>query len=466
MSEPWVPTVDDLRVKMCYICREEEQYDVPAQARTKWTHPCQCTLIAHESCLLHWIQSSQENQTRVEKAFKCPQCGADYEIESDNPPMLRLLNNLNKVLTSTGKVATVVGMGTTVFTFGTCIYLMCTSYGAWAVREFLGQEMFDLILTEDPANWPWHAWLNLPLVPVSLILSRTSLWRGTVSPIVPLFLAWPTTLPVRGKRLDPQMWLRTQRATQPVYSFPSLMSWPPAPIVATIFLPLIQNVYRNLFSRFQHWVLNSEPSSEPPVPIFPWRLEIRFGQDAEDGANDEVREEENRANQQHNREVDGNQDPVAAAERVQSISSASVGRFVGGALLIPRISNFMGSLLFRLSRHSDLLRRLLAIRPPLKERLDGFSAGEVGSVTDLGRAAKAAFRVLVGGTRSWAEADPVWWRNSVGLGIFVVVKDCVSLLHLYLTKREIQTRRVKNKSFNGIDIRELDLIMPPPMTLF
>lgn len=99
---------------------------------------------------------------------------------------------------------------------------------------------------------------------------------------------------------------------------------------------------------------------------------------------------------------------MAAAERVQSISSASVGRFIGGALLIPRISNFMGSLLFRLSKNSDLLRKLLAIRPPLKERLDGYSTGEVGSVNDLGRAAKAAFRVLVGGTRSWAEADPVW----------------------------------------------------------
>jgi len=231
-------------------------------------------------------------------------------------------------------------------------------------------------------------------------------------------------------------------------------------------LPLIQNVYRNLFSRFHHWVLNSEPSSEPPAQIFPWRLEIRFGQDAEDVANEGAREEANRVNQQQDREGDGNQDPVAAAERFQSISSASVGRFVGGALLIPRISNFMGSLLFRLSKHSDLLRRLLAIRPPLKERLDGFSTGQVGSVRDLGQAAKAALRVLVGGTRSWAEADPVWWRNSVGLGIFVVVKDCVSLLHLYLTKREIQTRRVKNKSFQGIDIRELDLILPPPMTLF
>jgi hypothetical protein len=119
---------------------------------------------APESCLLHWIQSSQENQRRVEKAFKCPQCGADYEIESDNPPMLRFLNKLNKLLTTTGKLATVIGMGTTVFTFGTGafassdlathtftltvhvvgntgIYLLCTSYGAWATREFLGQEM-------------------------------------------------------------------------------------------------------------------------------------------------------------------------------------------------------------------------------------------------------------------------------------------------------------------------------------
>lgn len=267
---------------------------------------------------------------------------------------------------------------------------------------------FDLILTEDPANWPWHAWLNLPLVPFSLILSRTSLWRGTVSPIVPLFLAWPTTLPVHGKRIDPQTWLRIQRAAAPIYPFPSLISWPPAPIVATIFLPLIQNVYRNLFSRFHHWVLNSEPSLEPPTQIFPWRLEIRFGQDAEDAANEGAREGANRANQQQDREGDGDQDPVAAAERFQSISSASVGRFVGGALLIPRISNFMGSLLFRLSKHSDLLRRLLAIRPPLKERLDGFSTGQVGSVRDLGQAAKAALRVLVGGTRSWAEADPVW----------------------------------------------------------
>lgn len=472
MSEPWVPTVDDLRVKMCYICREEERYDVPTQAKTKWTHPCQCTLIAHESCLLHWIQSSQENQSRVEKAFKCPQCGSDYEIESDNPLLLRIMNKLNGMLTRTGKIATLVGMGTTLLTFGTCLYVLCTTYGAWAVREFLGPEMFDLILSDDPAKWPWHAYLNLPLIPFSLVLSRSSLWKSAVSPMVPLFLAWPTTLPIHEKRIDPKSWLGIQRKAPYVHPLPPLLSWPPAPIIATIFLPVVQNLYRNLFVRFHRWVLNSEPSSEPPPPIFPWRLEIRFGQEAEEAANEEAREDANPANERQNRERDGNgrddgnQDPVAAAERLQSISSASAGRYIGGALLVPRISSLMGSLLFRLSKRSILLRKFLAVRPPLKDRLDGFSVGEAGTFSDVGQAVKTAVRVMIGGTRTWTEADPVWWRNSVGLGVFIVAKDCVSLLHLYLTKREIQTRRVKNKSFRGIDVRGLDLIpMPPPIPL-
>ena len=113
-----------------------------------------------ESCLLHWIQSSQQSPFRADKAFKCPQCGATYEIESYNPLPLRILDFLNKRLTMAVKMVTIAGIGTTLATFGTCesssqvynlinqmpmmplgIYLLCTSYGAWAVREFLGKEM-------------------------------------------------------------------------------------------------------------------------------------------------------------------------------------------------------------------------------------------------------------------------------------------------------------------------------------
>lgn len=42
------------------------------------------------------------------------------------------------------------------------------------------------------------------------------------------------------------------------------------------------------------------------------------------------------------------------------------------------------------------------------------------------------------------------------------MKDFLGLLHLYLAKRELQTRKVKSKSFAGIDVKELDLIHPPP----
>ena len=39
-------------------------------------------------------------------------------------------------------------------------------------------------------------------------------------------------------------------------------------------------------------------------------------------------------------------------------------------------------------------------------------------------------------------------------------KDCVQLLHLYLAKREFETRRVKNRPFDGVDLSQLDLIHP------
>ena len=35
------------------------------------------------------------------------------------------------------------------------------------------------------------------------------------------------------------------------------------------------------------------------------------------------------------------------------------------------------------------------------------------------------------------------------------------LFHLWLMKREMESRRVKNRTFAGIDIKELDLINPP-----
>jgi len=156
-----------------------------------------------------------------------------------------------------------------------------------------------------------------------------------------------------------------------------------------------------------------------------------------------------------------------AAEDVIQVTGSSLGRLVGGALIVPTISSFMGSLLFRLSHYSPLLRRFLSVRPSMMDvppPLGPWSYPDnwtkLSPIRQIGVAARLVLSVAWRGTRTWAECDPVWWRNSLGLGIFVVAKDCLHLLHLWYAKRELETRRVKNKSFQGVDMRELDLIDP------
>jgi hypothetical protein len=160
-------------------------------------------------------------------------------------------------------------------------------------------------------------------------------------------------------------------------------------------------------------------------------------------------------------------DVAAAAENTIRVSGTSLGRLIGGALIIPRISSFMGSLLYRLSKYSPLLRRFLAVRPPLPPDVRPSLVGtwideemwrQLSPMKRLSVAGLMGLSVAWRGTPIWAECDPVWWRNSLGLGLFTVAKDCLHLLHLWLAKRELQSRHVKNKSFEGVDVRELDLI--------
>lgn len=77
-----------------------------------WTHPCQCTLLAHESCLLQWIQTAQlTSPAAAQNALKCPQCGSQYELESKNPAILKLLTIGNAMMQKAGKVFTIFGIG-------------------------------------------------------------------------------------------------------------------------------------------------------------------------------------------------------------------------------------------------------------------------------------------------------------------------------------------------------------------
>ncbi|KAI0060192.1 hypothetical protein BV25DRAFT_1888964 [Artomyces pyxidatus] len=435
-----VPTVTDLRVKLCYICREEEHYDNPPDPPRLWTHACRCTLVAHESCLLRWIRTAQQDPDRARNALKCPQCGDSYELISKNPPTLRLLDAWNRTLSRVGKIVTVSFVGTVILCFGSGVYFICTSYGAFALREFIGQEMFDALLTDDPKSWPWHAFLNLPFIPLSLIVSRTALWNNG-SPLIPLLLAWPSSTPVATARAGlSSLALLTERPPR----------WPPSPTLVCVLFPLVRALYKSGMARLTHWLMRTREAPAAPVRAYEWamgedqpgfRIQVN-AQVADDGAP---------------------ADAGAAAQRTIRITGASVGRLIGGALVMPTIARVMGQLLLRVSRGLPLLRLILAPKPQKTlPRWWGNAALPVVIPEDrsLFQNAGLVLRLLLNGNKVWIESDPVWWRNAVGLGVFLVVKDFVKLAHIRLAKQELESRHVKNKSFAGVDLEELDLIPP------
>ncbi|CAA7262178.1 unnamed protein product [Cyclocybe aegerita] len=495
MSTTRVPTINDLRVKLCYICREEERADQPSDNPPRaWTHPCNCTLIAHEDCLLKWIQSSQSNPSRAPNALKCPQCGTQYEIESDEPVILRVLASGNQVLQRFGRYFTVFGAAAAVGIVGTSVYVCLTAYGAWAVEQFIGKEMFDLILTDDPINWTWSAYINLPLLPISLILSRFT--SGTSSMVIPSLLVWPPAPPVgeRSRRLF-EYWSKPENSSRIRDGLLPKYYWPPPPILfGVVGVPIVRSIYRHCFGNLYYKLLGTPMPTQrrgarPGLRFNEGPLIIRIravddegheiGQDEEDGhPADEAPAppaQDGAAAGGQDANADPNAAAVQAAEQLIEINASSLGRRIGGALIIPAIASTMGTLLFRLSRRSSLLRAFLGLRgrkatgllplppwgrlalfPEEKELNMPWKQLSVFQQTRVGL--KILVSAFLGGSRTWVDSDPVWWRNAVGFGLFVVAKDCIHLLHLWLAKRELESRRVKDRDFAGVDIRELDLL--------
>lgn len=295
--------------------------------------------------------------------------------------------------------------------------------------------MFDLLLTEDPSAWPWHAFLNLPLIPISLILSRAPL-PSAVAPLVPILLAWPSSTPIRSREVTlVEQWRPNSSSTSELSSL-RWNSWPPSPaFVGLIILPFARMFYKRAFARLTHWVLKTRPRRRPPVMRFMMALNapfrIRFGADirevpanrpgqGQQGAQGARLPNQlaNQEGQQQQQQPDVNADEDAAlalaADEVINVTGTSLGRLIGGALILPTISSYMGSFLFRLSMNSTLLRRFLAIRPGghLPPALGAWSYSKnwngLSPLRQIGVAAKLVFSVAWRGTRTWADSDPVW----------------------------------------------------------
>ena len=301
--------------------------------------------------------------------------------------------------------------------------------------------MFNTILTYDPSNWPWSAFFNLPLLPISLISSRIQ----ATSLLIPLLLTWSHTNsgPVgeQGRRLF-EFWSKPENATRlSQMKFTPSHGWPPPPLMlGVIGFPVIRVFYHKLYA---YIYLKCMGTPLPPPP------RVR-GMDFNEGPieihihavrhpNVDVQQQQQRQQRQREQQeqqfqaaaaADGNPDPNAAAAeaagQVIETNAASLGRRIGGALIIPPISSLMGNLLFRLSKHSSILRSFLGIRqkktswtdymlPPwdLHSRLGLLVVDKGWNDLDSFQKAKKCYHVFINAfmSGSWTlvESDPVWY---------------------------------------------------------
>ncbi|GAW08042.1 ring finger domain protein [Lentinula edodes] len=333
-------------------------------------------------------------------------------VENGSSLFFRIGDTIFQAMGMSFLATSAVGLAT--FT-AVSVFTVGTGYGAIAVREYFGPGLFDLLLTDEPTNWPAGHFIFLFLTPLRLVSPVMNL--GTFTPF---FFLWPSIPPYSVRE---QLTAESSRLDGIFPITPSTdQKWPPGLKTFGFIVVGTSMLYHRVFARFSEFRRQEGP----------------------DGAEQE-------AVLQVQREAPEEPDtPFANLNGVTQYPNISI--MIG--LLKPFIASGMGHLLYLGAQHSSTLRLVLGIR-------------RFGDITPLYTSPKLVPE-LSDNIWYWKyytatavhEMDPVWIRNSIGLGIFIVMKDCLHLFHLWLTKRELASRRLKNRDFAGVDLNELDLIHP------
>ncbi|KAK0213188.1 hypothetical protein DFS33DRAFT_103323 [Desarmillaria ectypa] len=441
------PTIRDLATKECFICQQDNG---PVES---WVHPCKCTLVVHQACLLRMIDALPKT-TRA----ACPQCGFKYQIiKTKSLPLelLRLGNSLCNICGTMFSIATICGV---IVLTGSSLVSVLRSYGMYSMRFLFGDTIFDTLLTGDTSSWPWSTWLMVPLLALRCLFSGEPFRFRHL-------LAYILILPSQPPQIVRDRLMRESSTRFGLFSIPydSLsFQWPPTRLQFGCYIYIAHFIYDYLCGH-TIWacLLPIRPYLTSNIMFFMrWRRNRarRIENGGDPNAPHEVDMpplDNGRAPPEEPRfapEV-GDRPPLWMARRIlQSQSSPMLE-----AMFLPPIAKGMGYLLHELAQHYFPLQRILGIRP---------------TVATVGLSLSFANKIMWNQTLNntyywtnfsawvWSETDPVWLRNTIGLGIFVLLKDALHQLHLWLRKNEIESRHVKDRSFEGLDPRDLDLIHP------
>jgi hypothetical protein len=278
--------------------------------------------------------------------------------------------------------------------------------------------------------------------------------------------------------------------------FRSSRPFPPGPAVTVMLAPLVRIAYMSLKRRVTRRVLSrfvrksSEQSASARNRTEVRRRVIVLGQENplvdaaglgdvgidEQGQPREVPAGAEGVNDDDNQGILDNEgvenNEVQEIQQTIYITPQSLSRLVLGALSTPLIACVMGKLLAKLAGWNFWLRRLLGMQfqTPLNK-----SFGLAKGIPSASTSQNAFSRLLSTGSTSmegrleeerilynnYDDLDPVWFRNTIGAGVFIVAKDICQLGYRYLrldhAKQGSKRTRIIDRPFEGTMVDGLEL---------
>ncbi|KAG0656365.1 hypothetical protein C6P46_007149 [Rhodotorula mucilaginosa] len=473
----------DTTNKTCWICYTTESED-PSLA---FIHPCSCTLLAHPDCLLEWISTQQAMHPATRPTPRCPACGTQIRIHQDRSEVLRWYRQFRR---SVDRASLAAGVGS----IAASAWFVSAAYGAWALKTFMGEQVTEALLLRHQNGLPWRYWLNLPLIPISLVLSRTPL-IDSLLPFLPLTLV-----------------LSTHTHTHAPFSYDPIgiddlsLRWPPSPTLTVCLLPWLRLLYLRLRYKVFRAVLGRrkqfrglagvfEEAAMDEVASFPAAgdgdgdaeegeegvsggdmvgLVATFEVETEEGGEAGRRHDGVTADREEERE-DGDQErpnprlrpaqvqlpptPPATESIRLRVGLGRLTSLVLGALIFPALSSLAGSALFWLaSRQSSakpfrVLRHLLGLSTILggvgssSSLASSSSSGGLGWIRALIASGLSTSNPIRSRPAAIAGVDPKWVRNTLGAGLVLLTRDAVELTVGLLDQKRQRSRRIVERPF-------------------
>lgn len=361
----------------------------------------------------------------------CPVCSSTYIIRETQSPFLQYYVSLSRKWHSLSLILAAGALG------GSGLTAM-TAYGCYAVTTFAGRHVANLILF-GRQKWPLSYYLNLPLVPIVLILSRTTL-IDSLLPFLPLTLV-----------------LSTSTSHPALSGFSDLnFAWPPSPTLTLCLLPWGRLLYLRMRKSVFKYVLGRTPVTLGGLAGLMAEMEGEGQGDREGfvvaaefdidvgivGDNEEdVGQAAGVLPHDAPAEV-----PANAPPRGDNRLRVGLSRFTSlivGALLLPSLSATAGALLLYLASRSTspsttLLRKILGISSILSASKSPF-------------ARRGSWFIPVASTVGLV--DPVWIRNSMGGALVLLLRDVGELSAGVLEGRRKRSRKVVGRGFEeGLEL--------------